>query len=58
MHTETPLRRDAAANRERILDTARRLFSEQGLDASMDDVARGAGVGAGTLYRRFPSRRR
>jgi AcrR family transcriptional regulator len=56
MRTETPLRRDAAANRERILDTARRLFSEQGLDASMDDVARGAGVGAGTLYRRFPTK--
>lgn len=56
MQTETPLRRDAAANRERILGTARRLFSEHGLDASMDDVARGAGVGAGTLYRRFPTK--
>jgi AcrR family transcriptional regulator len=56
MQTETPLRRDAAANRERIVDTARRLFSEHGLDASMDDVARGAGVGAGTLYRRFPTK--
>ena len=56
MHTETPLRRDAAANRERILDAARRLFSQQGLDASMDDVARAAGVGAGTLYRRFPTK--
>jgi AcrR family transcriptional regulator len=56
MHIETPLRRDAAANRERIVDSARRLFSEHGLDASMDDVARGAGVGAGTLYRRFPTK--
>jgi AcrR family transcriptional regulator len=56
VQTETPLRRDAAANRERILGTARVLFSEHGLDASMDDVARGAGVGAGTLYRRFPTK--
>jgi AcrR family transcriptional regulator len=53
---ETPLRRDAAANRERILAAARRLFSEQGLDASMDEVARDAGVGSGTLYRRFPTK--
>ena len=56
METETPLRRDAAANRERILDAARRLFSEHGLEASMDDVARAAGVGAGTLYRRFATK--
>ena len=56
MHTETRLRRDAAANRERILDAARRLFSEHGLEASMDDVARAAEVGAGTLYRRFATK--
>jgi AcrR family transcriptional regulator len=56
MATGTPLRRDAAANRERILDAARRLFSEHGLGASMDDVARAAGVGAGTLYRRFATK--
>jgi AcrR family transcriptional regulator len=54
--TETHLRRDAAANRERILDAARRLFADQGLDASMDEVARAAGVGAGTLYRRFATK--
>jgi AcrR family transcriptional regulator len=56
MPTEAPLRRDAAANRERILDAARLLFAERGFDASMDDVARAAGVGAGTLYRRFPTK--
>jgi AcrR family transcriptional regulator len=56
MHTETRLRRDAAANRERILDTARRLFAEQGLETSMDEIARSAGVGAATLYRRFPTK--
>jgi AcrR family transcriptional regulator len=56
MTTETPLRRDAAANRERILDAARRLFADHGLEASMDEIARAAGVGAGTLYRRFPTK--
>ena len=50
------LRRDAEANRERILDTARRLFAEQGLDTSMDELARLAGVGPATLYRRFPTK--
>jgi len=53
---DTQLRRDAAANRERILDTAQRLFADQGLETSMDEVARAAGVGAGTLYRRFPTK--
>jgi AcrR family transcriptional regulator len=53
---ETQLRRDAAANRERILDAARRVFADRGLEASMDEVARAAGVGAGTLYRRFPTK--
>jgi AcrR family transcriptional regulator len=56
MPVESQLRRDAAANRERILDAARRLFAQQGLEASMDEVARAAGVGAGTLYRRFPTK--
>src|SRR6187549_970002 len=56
MTTDAPLRRDAAANRERILDAARRLFFEQGLHASMDEVARAAGVGPATLYRRFPTK--
>jgi len=54
--TTPHLRRDAAANRERILEAARRLFFERGLEASMDDVAGAAGVGPATLYRRFPSK--
>jgi AcrR family transcriptional regulator len=49
-----PLRRDAAENREKLLDAATRVFAEHGLDASVDEVAREAGVGMGTLYRRFP----
>jgi AcrR family transcriptional regulator len=56
MTIEAPLRRDAAANRGRILDAARGLFFEHGLEASMDEVARAAGVGAATLYRRFPTK--
>jgi AcrR family transcriptional regulator len=55
MPTET-LRRDAAANRKRVLDAARRLFAERGLDASMDEIARAAGVGPATLYRRFATK--
>ena len=50
------LRRDAERNRQRILDAARRLYAETGLRASHDDVARAAGVGVGTVYRRFPDR--
>src|SRR5438552_8312345 len=50
-------RADAARNRERILYTATRLFSERGADCvSMDDVAEAAGVGKGTVFRRFGSR--
>jgi AcrR family transcriptional regulator len=51
-----PLRRDAALNRERLLSAALAVFNEQGLDAGVEDVARAAGVGMGTLYRRFPSK--
>lgn len=54
--TVKPLRRDAAANRERVLDAAAEVFHEHGLGAGLDDVARRAGVGVGTVYRRFPSR--
>ncbi|WP_203918770.1 TetR/AcrR family transcriptional regulator [Rugosimonospora africana] len=53
---EPPLRADAQRNRERILTAARELFREQGTAVALDDIARRAGVGAGTLYRRFPDR--
>jgi AcrR family transcriptional regulator len=53
---ERPLRADAERNRERLLEAARTLFAERGLDVSMDDIARAAGVGVGTAYRRFRSR--
>jgi AcrR family transcriptional regulator len=51
-----PLRRDAERNRRRILDAARELVAEVGLDISHDDVARAADVGIGTVYRRFPDK--
>jgi AcrR family transcriptional regulator len=51
-----PLRREAAANRERLLDAARKVFADRGLDAGVDEIARAAGVGMGTLYRRFPTK--
>jgi AcrR family transcriptional regulator len=51
-----PLRADAAKNRERILVAARQVFAERGLDATLDDVAAQAGLGVGTVYRRFPSK--
>jgi len=55
--TETrPLRADALRNRQRLLDAARAAFAEHGTDASLEDVARRAGVGIGTLYRHFPHR--
>jgi AcrR family transcriptional regulator len=50
------LRVDAARNRERILAAAERVFSERGLDASLEEIARAAGVGIATVYRRFPTR--
>ena len=48
-----PLRRDAERNRQRILEAAAEVFTERGLDVSLDEVARHAGVGVGTVYRRF-----
>ncbi|MFB8182481.1 TetR/AcrR family transcriptional regulator [Streptomyces sp. NPDC055966] len=51
-----PLRRDAQRNRDAIVAAARRAFAEQGLDASLEGVAREAGVAIGTLYRHFPRR--
>jgi AcrR family transcriptional regulator len=50
------LRRDALANRGRILLAADEAFAERGLEASVEEIARRAGVGIGTLYRRFPSK--
>lgn len=52
----TPTRRDAAANRERILQSARELFADFGLDATLNDVAHHAGVGVATVYRNFRNR--
>jgi AcrR family transcriptional regulator len=54
--TGRPLRRDAAENRERLLTAAALVFADHGLDAGVEEVARVAGVGMGTLYRRFPSK--
>jgi AcrR family transcriptional regulator len=50
------LRRDAEGNRRRLLDAADAVFAQQGLDAGVEDVARAAGVGVGTLYRHFASK--
>ncbi len=49
-------RADAQRNRLRLLDTARAVFADKGADASLDEIARAAGVGIGTLYRHFPTR--
>ena len=49
-------RTDAQRNRERILGVAKEAFTRHGANASLDDIAKEAGVGAGTLYRHFPSR--
>ncbi len=48
-----PLRRDAERNRQRILAAAAEVFTQRGLEVSLDEVARHAGVGIGTVYRRF-----
>jgi AcrR family transcriptional regulator len=49
-------RADAQRNRERILEVAKAAFTRHGADASLDEIAKQAGVGAGTLYRHFPTR--
>ncbi|MFC4955849.1 TetR/AcrR family transcriptional regulator [Streptomyces mauvecolor] len=51
-----PLRADARRNHDRLLAVARTAFAERGTDTSLEDVARRAGVGIGTLYRHFPTR--
>ena len=53
---ERPLRADARRNRERLIEVAQAAFTEHGVDAPMDDIARRAQVGPGTLYRHFPTR--
>jgi AcrR family transcriptional regulator len=53
---ERPLRRDAERNRQRILDAATELFAERGLGVTLNDIAHHAGVGVGTVYRRFPDK--
>jgi AcrR family transcriptional regulator len=49
-------RSDAQRNRERILEVARQVFTRRGADASMDEIAKRAKIGPGTLYRHFPTR--
>ncbi|MGA9858088.1 MAG: TetR/AcrR family transcriptional regulator [Solirubrobacteraceae bacterium] len=51
-----PLRKDAERNRRRILDAARELFARRGLGVTLNDIAHHAGVGVGTVYRRFPDK--
>jgi AcrR family transcriptional regulator len=51
-----PMRADARRNYERLLDAARKVFADQGGGASMEAIAKQAGVGVGTLYRHFPKR--
>ena len=53
---DKPLRADARRNREKVLAAARAVFADQGVDAQMDDVARRADVGVGTVYRHFPTK--
>lgn len=53
---ERPLRRDAERNRQRILEAARGAFAERGLSVTLDEIAHRAGVGVGTIYRRFPDK--
>ncbi|WP_369261188.1 TetR/AcrR family transcriptional regulator [Streptomyces sp. R35] len=53
---ERPLRADARRNRERILRTAREAFATEGIGVPLDEIARRAGVGAGTVHRHFPTK--
>ena len=54
--TDRPLRADARRNREKILAAATAAFRESGLDSQVEDIARRAGVGVGTVYRHFPTK--
>jgi AcrR family transcriptional regulator len=53
---DKPLRADAQRNRQRILDAARELFAQRGLGVTLNEIAHHAGVGVGTVYRRFPDK--
>ena len=53
---DKPLRADAQRNRDRLVEAARTAFRERGADCSLDEIAKRAGVGPGTLYRHFPTR--
>ena len=54
--TQRPLRADARRNREKVVAAAAAAFAEGGLEAQVEDIARRAGVGVGTLYRHFPTK--
>ena len=53
---DRPLRADAARNRARVLEVAYQTFADEGLSVPIDEIARRAGVGAGTVYRHFPTK--
>ncbi|RDI42646.1 TetR/AcrR family transcriptional regulator [Nocardia mexicana] len=52
-----PVRRDVLRNRQLLLEAAREVYAEQGLDAGVEEIARRAGLGMGTLYRHFPTKK-
>ncbi|MEC3915367.1 TetR/AcrR family transcriptional regulator [Nocardia sp. CDC160] len=54
--TDRPLRADARRNRERVLAAAQEAFAAEGISVPLDEIARRAGVGAGTVYRHFPTK--
>jgi AcrR family transcriptional regulator len=54
--SQRPLRVDAARNAELLIRTAWRAFQESGVEVPLDEIAKRAGVGVATLYRRFPSK--
>ena len=56
MNDERPLRADALRNRQRVLEVAEQVFATEGIAVPIDEIARRAGVGVGTLYRHFPTK--